>query len=171
MAIIDQDNFSNISWQIETDNGVDAARPSAPMPNIDAEPPSSEDQRHGQDLQRQDPGLSGDILECTVSEPHKESDGTKDAFVSYLITSNVCACIWSRYRCSCSCGRRASSHLISLRLTTPHLTTNLLSIYAVNLPFLPETDFHLPPTLYRLSLPCQDTVQGLSGMCRPPAAR
>ncbi|KAF2969013.1 hypothetical protein GQX73_g4547 [Xylaria multiplex] len=88
MAVIDQDNFSNISWQIETNNGVGASEPSASMPNIEAEPPSTEDQHHGQDLQRQDPGLSGDILECTVSEPRKESDGTKDAFVSYLITTN-----------------------------------------------------------------------------------
>ncbi|KAI1115738.1 hypothetical protein F5Y14DRAFT_410079 [Nemania sp. NC0429] len=84
MAVIDQDNFSNISWQTDTNNG----QSSAAMPNIGAEPPSSEDQRHGQELEDQDPGLSGDILECTVSEPHKESDGTKDAFVSYLITTN-----------------------------------------------------------------------------------
>ncbi|KAI1282826.1 hypothetical protein F5Y07DRAFT_386083 [Xylaria sp. FL0933] len=87
MAVIDQDNFSNISWQIETNNGAEAAESSASMPNIEAEPPSSEDRHRGQELQRQDPGLSGDILECTVSEPHKESDGTKDAFVSYLITT------------------------------------------------------------------------------------
>ncbi|KAI0912876.1 hypothetical protein F4824DRAFT_460014 [Ustulina deusta] len=86
MAVIDQDSFSNISWQIETSNGVDA-EPSAAMPAIAVEPPSSEAQHHGQALQRQDPGLSGDILECTVSEPHKESDGTKDAFVSYLVTT------------------------------------------------------------------------------------
>ncbi|KAI1172471.1 hypothetical protein F4777DRAFT_581876 [Nemania sp. FL0916] len=88
MAVIDQDNFSNISWQIETNHG--AAHSSSSLPNIDieAEPPSSEDQHHGEDLQMQDPGLSGDILECTVSEPRKESDGTKDAFVSYLITTN-----------------------------------------------------------------------------------
>ncbi|KAI1202768.1 hypothetical protein F5X97DRAFT_285642 [Nemania serpens] len=88
MAVIDQDNFSNISWQSETNNGAEAGQSTASMPDIGAEPPSSEDQRHGQDLEQQDPGLSGDILECTVSEPHKESDGTKDAFVSYLITTN-----------------------------------------------------------------------------------
>lgn len=94
MAVIDQDNFSNISWQSETNNGVEAGQSSASMPNIGAEPPSSEDQRRGQELENQDPGLSGDILECTVSEPHKESDGTKDAFVSYLITTNVRMCLW-----------------------------------------------------------------------------
>ena len=89
MAVLDQDTFSNISWQIETDNSPEATESSASLPNIEAEPPSTKDQHHGQDLERQDPGLSGDILECTVSEPRKESDGTKDAFVSYLITTNV----------------------------------------------------------------------------------
>ncbi|KAI8626739.1 hypothetical protein F5Y19DRAFT_215433 [Xylariaceae sp. FL1651] len=87
MAVIDPDNFSSISWQSDN-NALGPAESSASLPNIEAEPPSSEDQHHGERLQRQDPGLSGDILECTVSEPRKESDGTKDAFVSYLITTN-----------------------------------------------------------------------------------
>ncbi|KAI1338285.1 hypothetical protein F5Y15DRAFT_407650 [Xylariaceae sp. FL0016] len=86
MAVIDQDNFSSISWHSDH-HATDAARSSL-SPTLEAEPPTAEDQHHGEDLQRQDPGLSGDILECTVSEPHKESDGTKDAFVSYLITTN-----------------------------------------------------------------------------------
>lgn len=29
-------------------------------------------------------------LECTVDTPLKENDGTKDAYVSYLITTHVC---------------------------------------------------------------------------------
>lgn len=28
-------------------------------------------------------------LECTVDKPQKENDGTKDAYVSYLITTHV----------------------------------------------------------------------------------
>ncbi|KAI0390291.1 hypothetical protein F5Y17DRAFT_72224 [Xylariaceae sp. FL0594] len=86
MAVIDHDNFSSISWQSEGNTPI--AEGSAPMPNIEAEPPTHEDQQHGEELEHQDPGLTGDILECTVSEPRKESDGTKDAFVSYLITTN-----------------------------------------------------------------------------------
>lgn len=89
MGAIDNDNFSNISWQNENLSSMDIAESSASLPNIEAEAPTSEDQRHGEDLERQDPGLSGDILECAVSDPRKESDGTKDAFVSYLITTNV----------------------------------------------------------------------------------
>ena len=30
------------------------------------------------------------ILECTVDTPLKENDGTKDAYVSYLISTHVC---------------------------------------------------------------------------------
>ncbi|KAI0006489.1 hypothetical protein F4779DRAFT_19044 [Xylariaceae sp. FL0662B] len=87
MAVIDEDTFSSIPWNI--DGGAPAvSSSSASTPTLEAEPPTAEDQHHGQDLERQDPGLSGDILECVVSEPRKESDGTKDAFVSYLITTN-----------------------------------------------------------------------------------
>ena len=30
------------------------------------------------------------LLETTVNSPQKESDGTKDAYVSYLVTTHVC---------------------------------------------------------------------------------
>lgn len=93
MAVIDQDDFSNVSWHSDR-NAVMAgfAASSSSLPAVaapEAEPPSAEEQHHGEELVHEDPGLSGDILECTVSEPRKESDGTKDAFVSYLITTNV----------------------------------------------------------------------------------
>ncbi|KAI0473677.1 hypothetical protein GGR56DRAFT_666765 [Xylariaceae sp. FL0804] len=86
MAVIDHDNFSSISWH--SDHNAPGTSASEMPPTIEAESPTIEDQEHGEELERQDPGLSGDILECAVSEPHKESDGTKDAFVSYLITTN-----------------------------------------------------------------------------------
>lgn len=35
-------------------------------------------------------GLDGGSLECTVTQPIKENDGTKDAYVSYLVTTKVC---------------------------------------------------------------------------------
>lgn len=34
-------------------------------------------------------GVDG-VLECTVDTPLKENDGTKDAYVSYLVTTHVC---------------------------------------------------------------------------------
>jgi sorting nexin-4 len=36
-------------------------------------------------------GLDGGSLECSVGQPIKENDGTKDAYVSYLVTTNVCS--------------------------------------------------------------------------------
>lgn len=34
-------------------------------------------------------GIGDGLLECTVDTPLKENDGTKDAYVSYLITTHV----------------------------------------------------------------------------------
>lgn len=34
-------------------------------------------------------GIEGGVLECTVDTPLKENDGTKDAYISYLITTHV----------------------------------------------------------------------------------
>jgi sorting nexin-4 len=38
-------------------------------------------------------GLDGGTLECAVGQPIKENDGTKDAYVSYLVTTKVCFCL------------------------------------------------------------------------------
>lgn len=95
MAVIDQDNFSNISWHSEQNQ--DAAGPSTASPH---EPPHSpeysrnarqdDNNRAVVGERHHDPGhAGGEILECVVSEPRKENDGTKDAYVSYLITTTV----------------------------------------------------------------------------------
>lgn len=87
MAVIGQDNnFSNVSWH--SDDGDAAGSASTEVP----EPDSGNERQQGEveaQLERLDPGLGGEILECTVSEPHKENDGTKDAYVSYLVSTNV----------------------------------------------------------------------------------
>ncbi|EGZ77423.1 sorting nexin-4 [Neurospora tetrasperma FGSC 2509] len=96
MAVIDQDNFSNISWHSEQN-----AESAASTAQVHHESNSSpEYARSGPDDGR--PGdnaagmehdeldhSGGEILDCTVSDPHKENDGTKDAYVSYLITTNT----------------------------------------------------------------------------------
>lgn len=52
------------------------------------------DPRHGQVGRDADPmdlaGVGQAVLNCEVSNPIKENDGTKDAYVSYLVTTNVC---------------------------------------------------------------------------------
>lgn len=35
-------------------------------------------------------GIGDGRLECTVEAPLKENDGTKDAYVSYMVTTHVC---------------------------------------------------------------------------------
>ncbi|QUC17418.1 uncharacterized protein UV8b_01659 [Ustilaginoidea virens] len=73
----DQENFSNVSW---TEHATDAA---TPTPNPHAPTASSAARR------RDDPhGLGAEKLECTVGSPLKENDGSKDAFISYLITTH-----------------------------------------------------------------------------------
>ncbi|KAF3003383.1 intercellular trafficking and secretion [Neopestalotiopsis sp. 37M] len=90
MAVIDQhDNFSNVSWHSDRHDTADMTASSSSNPVFDdSEPIGAHHPEMEEDPERIDPGLSGDILNCTVTEPRKESDGTKDAFVSYLVTTN-----------------------------------------------------------------------------------
>lgn len=43
-------------------------------------------------------GIGDGVLECQVDSPLKENDGTKDAYISYLVTTHVCflLCIYRR---------------------------------------------------------------------------
>jgi sorting nexin-4 len=34
-------------------------------------------------------GIGDGVLECAVDAPLKENDGTKDAYISYLVTTHV----------------------------------------------------------------------------------
>lgn len=95
MAGIDQDNFSNISWHSDQNARQGTSRSAAndrtssdfAAGGQDAGLDRDEDahRRHGLEH-----GHDEELLDCIVSEPHKENDGTKDAYVSYLITTHVC---------------------------------------------------------------------------------
>lgn len=39
------------------------------------------------------PGEHG-LLQCTVTKPQKEGEGTQNAYISYLVTTDVCINIW-----------------------------------------------------------------------------
>ena len=43
-------------------------------------------------------GIGDGVLECRVDTPHKENDGTKDAYISYLVTTHVGASFSFVYR-------------------------------------------------------------------------
>lgn len=98
---MEQDNFTNVSWSEHVhdqttrsaslgneahgvaENITDVANAAAAAasgagPADDAE-----------DAVGKGGGFGGETLQCTVGTPIKENDGTKDAFVSYLITTHV----------------------------------------------------------------------------------
>lgn len=82
----DHDNFSSVSWsEPAADNQADTL-PSTPgdsiKPGMSGEAPSA---GAGHDAR----SVGEEKLDCTVGSPVKENDGTKDAFISYLITTNV----------------------------------------------------------------------------------
>jgi sorting nexin-4 len=88
---MDHDDFANIEWQ----NSHGSPQITSPRSEDGSEAPDAEihsgaDQAgrmaDGMDLA----GVGEGVLECMVEKPIKENDGTKDAFVSYLVTTNVC---------------------------------------------------------------------------------
>lgn len=99
---MENDDFANISWQNDPASG---GRPGVTSPGGDNEddgPGNTNGKRRGSagpgagagplgrhadelDLA----GVGEGVLECTVTQPIKENDGTKDAYVSYLVTTNV----------------------------------------------------------------------------------
>ncbi|KJZ78598.1 Sorting nexin-4 [Hirsutella minnesotensis 3608] len=76
MAMADNENFSNVSWSEHVHEQQDRALPPAEEPG------------HTMDAGREPEALGGETLECVVGSPLKENDGSKDAFVSYLITTH-----------------------------------------------------------------------------------
>lgn len=76
------DSFSNVSWSGQAQSQTGCSVP-------DAEPPGPSVDEPGTELPYDSHALGHERLECTVGTPIKENDGTKDAFVSYLITTNV----------------------------------------------------------------------------------
>ena len=95
------DDFDSVSWRNDPDS--DLSRPTTS--GTDAEEPqglnydtngkrrmsSAHDEPQAGPLA--DPidlaGIGDGLLECEVSSPLKENDGTKDAYISYLITTQV----------------------------------------------------------------------------------
>lgn len=93
MAVMDQqDSFSNLSFN--SDRNIGGSSASAHFDGEDAGSPGPlahqvHQESNDAHLQQLDPGMGGEILDCIVTEPHTENVGTKDAYVSYLITTNV----------------------------------------------------------------------------------
>lgn len=98
----DHADFDSVSWRNENESntfGPGSAEPSH-EPTLPTRI-SNGKRRLSSHQQHQEPqagaladpvdlgGIGDGVLECTVDSPLKESDGTKDAYVSYLITTTV----------------------------------------------------------------------------------
>lgn len=96
---MDNDDFDNVSWRNEPSN--EASRPktstsvqSPSSPNAESRSrrrSSHEQPQAGQDADAVDLAGIGEYgrLDCTVGSPIKENDSTKDAYISYLVTTQV----------------------------------------------------------------------------------
>lgn len=91
---MDHNDFANVLWQNDQNRG--GASNLGPRTEGDGGSPGNENAQHvsvGQLGRNADPldlaGVGEGKLECTVTSPIKENDGTKDAYVSYLVTTNV----------------------------------------------------------------------------------
>ncbi|PTB68708.1 Phox-like protein, partial [Trichoderma citrinoviride] len=76
----DHDDFSNVTW---SDHVHDQAQRSAAAAAAEAPARAVEEAGNSSSM-----GIGREKLECTVGSPIKENDGTKDAFVSYLVTTH-----------------------------------------------------------------------------------
>jgi sorting nexin-4 len=91
------DSFANVSWQSDP-NAPPTTNLSRSAISPRMEPQEAQNgKRRGSGgqlghnaLDLDLAGVGEGVLECTVTSPIKENDGSKDAYVSYLVTTNVC---------------------------------------------------------------------------------
>jgi len=79
------DAFNSIQWRNSSDDEEEpSSHPSA------SDFPNGEEPQAGRNADKIDiAGVGNGTLETKVSDPQTENEGTKDAFVSYLITTKV----------------------------------------------------------------------------------
>jgi sorting nexin-4 len=94
---MEHDDFANVSWQNNPGGQGAAPFSTSPRDEVDGTGPGNANGKRRESSgplgRNADPmdlaGVEGGVLECTVSHPNKENDGSKDAYVSYLVTTNV----------------------------------------------------------------------------------
>lgn len=94
---MDHDDFDNVSWQNPGAHGAASSIASPRGVSEDEGPGDTNGKRQagsggqlGPNADAMDlAGIGEGVLECTVTNPIKENDGTKDAYVSYLVTTNT----------------------------------------------------------------------------------
>lgn len=95
---MENDDFANVEW--EHDHPSKNTNSNITSPKDEIEPSASAGKLNGKSRAEVGPlghnadpldlaGIGEGSLECTVTAPIKENDGSKDAYVSYLVTTNV----------------------------------------------------------------------------------
>lgn len=94
---MENDDFADVSWQSPPRGNTDGAGGSSSGAAAAGEAQPRHAKRIAdvtEEAPRADPldnaGIGNGHLECTVTAPLKEGDGSKDSYVSYLVTTNVC---------------------------------------------------------------------------------
>ena len=94
-------DFDSISWRNEPEDESSGPNTSGRHDSADRVFSSSNGKRRmktpppqaGRNADAVDlAGIGDGRLDCTIGDPHKESNGTKDAYVSYRVTTHVCLC-------------------------------------------------------------------------------
>jgi sorting nexin-4 len=96
---MENDDFANVSWQ--SDNSPKGKESAIKSPRSGSEGDNSTGAMNGKRQGNAGPlgrnpdeldlaGVGEAVIECTVNTPIKENDGSKDAYVSYLVTTHVC---------------------------------------------------------------------------------
>lgn len=81
------DAFNSIQWRNTSDDEEEEEPSSHPGAS---DFPNGEEPQAGRNADKIDiAGVGNGTLETKVSDPQTENEGTKDAFVSYLVTTKV----------------------------------------------------------------------------------
>lgn len=113
------DDFDNVSWRQDpesdisrpTTSGTDDEPSHAVGHDANGKRRMSSGHEEPQAGPLADPvdlaGIGDGMLECRVDSPLKENDGTKDAYISYLVTTHVSYCPPSSPWCATQSGSLA----------------------------------------------------------------
>lgn len=95
------DDFDSVSWKHEVDSDVSRPTTSGTEPEESHRYDHDANGKRRMSSAHEEPqagpladavdlaGIGDGVLECRVDTPLKENDGTKDAYISYLVTTHV----------------------------------------------------------------------------------
>ena len=94
---MDPDEFDNVSWRDEASHEQPRPAPAAQNSFNDRQKKKTNGKKKSAPPSQAGPtadavdlaGVGDGRLDCTVTTPLKENEGTKDAYVSYLVTTHV----------------------------------------------------------------------------------